>query len=213
MSPVLVRLLPPGVLLCPLASTPPPPPPPPRPHPPPPPRADRSDAVFNTFTTTILPHLRAGATDEVNAQPHTLVYVPSYFDYARLRDELLRQDVEFTQCNEYMDFSDVSRARSHFASGAVPLLLFSERFHYFRRDCVRGVRHIMFYGLPTLASVYAELLDWREAGRAEAEATSCNALYCRYDVYPLSQIVGSGRAALLLAAARVTHVFTVCDAV
>lgn len=60
----------------------------------------RSDEVFEYFKKTVVPQLRAGATGEVNAQPHTLVYVPSYFDFVRLRNHFLREDVEFTQCSE-----------------------------------------------------------------------------------------------------------------
>jgi hypothetical protein len=52
------------------------------------------------FLSTLLPQLRAGATGEVNAQPHTLIFVPSYLDYVRVRNTLLREDVEFLQCSE-----------------------------------------------------------------------------------------------------------------
>ena len=38
----------------------------------------------------------------------------------------------------YMKPGDVTRARSHFYHGNVPVLLFSERFHYFNRYRVRG---------------------------------------------------------------------------
>ena len=52
------------------------------------------------FKASVLPQLLAGATGEVNAQPHTLIYVPSYFDFVRLRNTLLRDDVDFMQCSE-----------------------------------------------------------------------------------------------------------------
>ncbi len=38
----------------------------------------------------------------------------------------------------YMKTGDISRARSHFYHGNVPILLFSERFHYFNRFRIRG---------------------------------------------------------------------------
>ena len=56
--------------------------------------------LHDFFSSTLLPQLRAGATGEVNAQPHTLIYVPSYLDYVRLRNTMLREDVEFMQCSE-----------------------------------------------------------------------------------------------------------------
>ncbi len=60
------------------------------------------DVLHDFFKATLLPQLLAGATGEVNAQPHTLIFVPSYLDYVRLRNTLLREDVEFTQCCEYV---------------------------------------------------------------------------------------------------------------
>lgn len=62
--------------------------------------ASKTESLHAFFLNTLLPQLRAGATGEVNAQPHTLIFVPSYLDYVRLRNTLLREDVEFLQCSE-----------------------------------------------------------------------------------------------------------------
>ncbi len=60
----------------------------------------KSDDMHEYFKTSLLPRLRAGATGDVNAEPHTLIFVPSYFDFVRLRNTMLRDDVDFMQCSE-----------------------------------------------------------------------------------------------------------------
>jgi U3 small nucleolar RNA-associated protein 25 len=42
----------------------------------------------------------------------------------------------------------VTRARSAFFHGEKTYLLMTERFQFFRRVVVRGIRHVVFYGLP-----------------------------------------------------------------
>ena len=71
----------------------------------------------------------------------TLVFVPSYFDFVRLKRYLtkhrssLASDFSFAAISEYTPTPDVSRARGAFFAGKVKFLLVTERFHFFRR-CV-----------------------------------------------------------------------------
>jgi Utp25, U3 small nucleolar RNA-associated SSU processome protein 25 len=47
---------------------------------------------------------------------------------------------EFAQVSEYAGHSDAARARSHFADGRAPLLLYTERAHFYHRHRLRGIR-------------------------------------------------------------------------
>lgn len=68
-----------------------------------------------------------------SAVSHTLVYVPSYFDYVRLRSYMRREEMGFASICEYSSRSEVSRARHAFQQGDKQFLLFTERFHFYKR--------------------------------------------------------------------------------
>lgn len=88
----------------------------------------------------------------------TLIFVPSYFDFVRLKRYLKKlDDFSFASISESVSLSplsherqltetllsffpcrysptpDVSRARGAFFAGRVSFLLVTERFHFFRR--------------------------------------------------------------------------------
>jgi hypothetical protein len=44
--------------------------------------------------------------------------------------------------------AEVSRARSRFFRGQVPLLLLTGRAHFFMRYVIRGAHHVVLAGLP-----------------------------------------------------------------
>uniref|UniRef100_A0A672K1S2 UTP25 small subunit processor component n=1 Tax=Sinocyclocheilus grahami TaxID=75366 RepID=A0A672K1S2_SINGR len=82
---------------------------------------------FQFFVDKILPQYR----DSVMS--HTFIYVPSYFDFVRLRNYLKKEDVSFASVSEYSQRSEVSRARHYFQKGEKQFMLFSERFHFYKR--------------------------------------------------------------------------------
>ncbi|XP_016120688.1 digestive organ expansion factor-like, partial [Sinocyclocheilus grahami] len=81
---------------------------------------------FQFFVDKILPQYR----DSVMS--HTFIYVPSYFDFVRLRNYLKKEDVSFASVSEYSQRSEVSRARHYFQKGEKQFMLFSERFHFYK---------------------------------------------------------------------------------
>ena len=86
-------------------------------------------------------------------------------------------------CSEYADDADIARARSEFFTGHAPLLLLTERFHYFRRLRIRGIRHLLFYGPPANAIFYAEMLNLLEeasAGGAAHPISSTVRIHCQW---------------------------------
>ncbi|XP_021098147.1 digestive organ expansion factor homolog isoform X7 [Heterocephalus glaber] len=90
------------------------------------------DARFNFFVNKILPQYR----DAIMS--HTLIYVPSYFDYVRLRNYFKREELNFTHICEYTQKPAVSRARHFFLQGEKQFLLLTERFHFYKRKVAPG---------------------------------------------------------------------------
>ncbi|KAG0261999.1 hypothetical protein DFQ27_002676 [Actinomortierella ambigua] len=113
------------------------------------------DVRFQYFIKTMLPQLRRSAI----TQSHTLIFVPSYFDFVRLRNFFSENKYSSASICEYTTNANVSRARSSFYHGESSFLLYTERFHFFRRYNVRGAFHIVFYGLPEYAQFYPEMLN------------------------------------------------------
>jgi len=120
-------------------------------------------------------------------QSHTLIITPSYFDFVRVRNELLHQEANAAYICEYSRDSEISRGRSRFYHGTKHFLLYSGRAHFFRyaaqiiyctvlssslltiitydvhlsyrRYHIRGAKHIIFYSLPEYAQFYAEYVN------------------------------------------------------
>lgn len=65
---------------------------------------------------------------------HTLIYVPSYFDYVRLRNHMKKEELNFASISEYSGKAEVSRARNFFRRGDKHFVLFTERFHFYKRS-------------------------------------------------------------------------------
>lgn len=62
----------------------------------------------------------------------------------------------------------------------------------FIRYKIRGIRNIIFYGLPDHSQYYTELLSYPFLDEnVEAGDVTCKVMYCKYDVMRLERIVGS----------------------
>lgn len=140
-------------------------------------------------------------------RPQTLLFVPSYFDFVRVRNLLKAEDVPFTAISEYTEPPDVARARGALSKGEVEgLLLYTERAHFFHRRLLRGSARLAFYGLPQYEHFYPELLQMlagssaaNGGGAGSGAATGeCVALFCRFDWQPLRRLVGDERAASMV---------------
>nr|XP_001915779.2 digestive organ expansion factor homolog [Equus caballus] len=160
------------------------------------------DARFNFFVNKILPQYR----DAVMS--HTLIYVPSYFDFVRLRNYFKKEELNFTHICEYTQKSGVSRARHFFLQGEKQFLLFTERFHFYKRYTIKGIRNLIFYELPTYPHFYSEVCNMlRAASRGEEAAWTCTVLYSKYDAQRLAAVVGVERAAQMLQSKKNVHLF------
>ncbi|KAL4074091.1 hypothetical protein V8B97DRAFT_1938099 [Scleroderma yunnanense] len=150
---------------------------------------DEVDKRFNYFTTQLLPKILKSAVQSTN----TIVFVPSSFDFVRVHNYFRKQTgLSFTVLSEYSSNQDISRARQAFFSGKKSFLLISERFHFYRRYKIRGIRNIIFYGPPDHPQYFSEFLSYPFLDDGvDAGDVSCRVLYCKYDKFRLERILGS----------------------
>lgn len=133
-------------------------------------------------------------------QAHTLFFIPSYFDFVRIRNYLEDNKYDYEPCCEYTSGSGIARARAQFFHGRTKFILYTERIHFFRRYNIRGTYHVVFYGLPEHPQFYTEVVDFLglkindQASAAEEATFSCTALFSKYDFLKLERIVGTDRA-------------------
>lgn len=166
------------------------------------------DAKFHHFTSILLPQLRS------ITMSRCLIFIPSYFDYVRLRNYFKKEELSFVQICEYSKDAKIARARDMFFHGSSHFLLYSERSHFFRRPRVKGIRHLVFYQPPTYPHFYSEMINFmaneyqnRKDGM-DASSMTVTVLYTKYDLLRLSSVIGSEQAAKLAASPKAAHTFT-----
>ncbi|CAH1262114.1 DIEXF [Branchiostoma lanceolatum] len=161
-----------------------------------------ADARFNFFVSQILPQMKDG-----NMQ-RTLFFIPSYFDFVRIRNYFRQEDITFAQICEYTTQANISRARQYFQRGDRPFLLFTERFHFFRRYRIKGIRSLVFYELPLFPHFYSELCNMLETGGEEGVSDrTCTVMYTKYDAQRLAAVVGASRCGHMITSSKSVHMF------
>ncbi|XP_069787269.1 U3 small nucleolar RNA-associated protein 25 homolog [Narcine bancroftii] len=165
-----------------------------------------TDTRFEFFTKKILPQYREAVMS------HTLIYVPSYFDYVRLRNYFNHEELNSSHICEYSKRSTVDRARYQFLKGEKSFLLFTERFHFYKRYTIKGIRHLIFYELPTYPHFYSDICNMLKAeNRGDEASWTCTVLYSKYDAQKLIPVVGVERAAHMMKSNKSIHLFVTGD--
>ncbi len=141
------------------------------------------DARFKFFLDKIM----ANVTKSALLQSHTLIFIPSYFDFTRVRSWFKEEMPPFAKLSEYSSNQDISRARGDFFHGKVGFLLMTERFHFYKRYKIRGIKNIIFYGVPMHDNFYSELINFIE----EPQDSTIMTMYSRYDKLALERVVGT----------------------
>lgn len=127
-----------------------------------------------------------------------LLVVPSYFDFVRVRNKLLKiveedPSLSFSSISEYSRFSDVTRARARLFNGEIKLLIITERFHFFWRHRIRGANTIAWFALPENAEFYPEVLDMTTEAADKGHLVQSFAMYDKFDTFSLERILGATR--------------------
>ncbi|XP_071963491.1 U3 small nucleolar RNA-associated protein 25 homolog [Antedon mediterranea] len=152
---------------------------------------------FDFFIKKVLPQY----SDAVMAR--TLIFIPSYFDFVRVRNHFRKNELNFAQICEYTSQPNISRARHHLVKGTRHLLLYTERFHYYHRYKLKGVRHIVFYQLPTYPQFFSELCNMID--NRSTNNFNCSIIYSKFDAQRLAGVVGTERCSRMLSSDKDTH--------
>ncbi|KAF1928745.1 DUF1253-domain-containing protein, partial [Didymella exigua CBS 183.55] len=160
------------------------------------------DARFKYFHSSVLPsisRLPKPATGGVGV----LVFIPSYLDFVRVRNSLVDSDFSYGLIQEYTDPTDVRKARSHFMSGKHSLLLYTGRAHHFHRYQIRGVKRVVFYGVPENPKFYDEVVGFIgksvERGEISRQEASVRVAFSKWERLELERVVGTKRVGKMIA--------------
>ncbi|MES1910674.1 MAG: hypothetical protein MHM6MM_003224 [Cercozoa sp. M6MM] len=139
---------------------------------------------------------------------HTVVVVPDYCDFVRLRSHLSSEKSNAVFVSEYADQSTVSRAQQFLSSGQRDVVFVTERAHFFRRNNWRGMRHLVFYAPPAAPTTFLQLVN-QIASASQDVADEAFVMLCfdRFQRAEMQRIVGCTRARTLMLAAKDTHTF------
>ncbi|XP_060594439.1 U3 small nucleolar RNA-associated protein 25 homolog [Ruditapes philippinarum] len=161
------------------------------------------DDRFDFFIKKVFPH------HSVAGMSQTLIFIPSYFDFVRLRNYFKREEINFVQICEYTKDKTVNTARNLFYHKKVPYLLYTERFHFYKRVKLRGIRHIVFYGLPQYPILYSEMCNMLHDAKSKhrVDNQTCTVIYSKYDAQKLAEIVGTERAGQMVHSQKSVHMF------
>ena len=159
------------------------------------------DARFKHFNSSILPSVHRLPRNPEGGLG-VLVFIPSYLDFVRVRNSLVDSDLSYASISEYTDQTDVRKARSHFMNGKHSLLLYTGRAHHFHRYNIRGVKRVVFYGVPENPKFYEEVVGFigksierGEISKAEATVRIC---FSKWERLELERLVGTKRIAKMI---------------
>ncbi|RNF15002.1 U3 small nucleolar RNA-associated protein 25 [Trypanosoma conorhini] len=151
------------------------------------------DARFDFFTREVY---ATKISPLVERDVRTIVFVPSYFDFVRLRNYLIREHRDsFAAICEYTSLPRQRKALGQFTDLERPLLLVTERFYFFKRYFVKLAEVMVFYSPPLFPAFYVSLVGRLVAASPNAFALT---LFCRFDTHELHRLVGTRRTRQLL---------------
>jgi len=159
--------------------------------------AHGADVRLTFFMKEILPRYKDPIMN------HTLIYVPCYYDFLSLRCCFMKEELSFVEICEHTEDQKVARARDMFFHSGVHFLLYTERRHFYRRSIIKGIRHVIFYQLPTYPLFYTEMCNMLQRvyqnPRAGIDSNiSVTVLYDKFDKLALNRIVGHNKAFKML---------------
>eukprot|EP00111_Clytia_hemisphaerica_P018544 TCONS_00054861-protein len=162
--------------------------------------ASLPDKRFEFFVDQMLPDL-------VKNQKSIAIYIPSYFDFVRVRNYMKKEEIGFVQISEYTKKSYSSHARTLFREGRKQFLIFTGRFFFYYRYRITGIRNLVFYDIPLYPQFYPEVVNFIKTDDKEG-SPSCTALFSRYDALKLQGVVGTERMKKMMSGKAVHMIVT-----
>ncbi|CAD5229350.1 unnamed protein product [Bursaphelenchus okinawaensis] len=154
-------------------------------------QSQQSDFRFAYFVRNILPKLKQG----------TLVFIPSYFDYVRVRNYLKKDEESFAQIHEYASDGKIRKSRKAFANGEKKIMLITERCQFFRHFFVKGVKAVIFYQLPIVPRLYYDTINMTKGDGT----LSTSLIFSKSDVLRLQNVFGMQQAKELILSQKKFH--------
>lgn len=159
---------------------------------------DGLEKRMNFFFEQTFPLVQAFKDSQV------LLVVPSYFDFVRVRNRLLKiaeedTSLRFSSMCEYSGRKEITRARCQFYNRSISLVVVTERFQFFWRNWIRGANTIVWFGLPENCEFYPEVLDMTGEAVSSGSEVQSIALYDQFDAFSLERIVGVARCREMIA--------------
>ncbi|KAK8789913.1 hypothetical protein WA158_006693 [Blastocystis sp. Blastoise] len=161
---------------------------------------DINNSRMTYFKDHILPFIQKKENKGI------LLYVEEYLDYVSIRNLMMEEidEEEVAVLNEYLPKSECQRSLTYFKNGIVRILLYSGRYHYFRRQNPQGVQTVFFIGLPREASFYQDIINTMPPSPLSISATT---LYTNYEGNELERIVGTDRYKTMIKGKRSSFIF------
>jgi U3 small nucleolar RNA-associated protein 25 len=126
----------------------------------------------------------------------------------------LKQELSklFVTVSEYSRTTEIGRGRARFLQGRKPLMLYTGRSHFFHRHAMKGVKNLIFLGLPEHPEFFSDYVNLITAvsgnnndddrmllddgnnnnnNNNHNKDTSCIALFTKYEAHALERVVGS----------------------
>nr|VDD56218.1 unnamed protein product [Brassica oleracea] len=157
------------------------------------------NARLEYFTKKIFPKIK----DSV--QGGVMIFIPSYYDFVRVRNYLKSQNASFCLLGDYTKNADISRAREWFFAGSRKIMLYTERAYFYRRYKIRGIKNLIFYSLPERKEFYPEIMNMLDEGSYDMMST---ALFSRFDLLKMERIVGTASAKRMISSDK--SIFAFC---
>ena len=158
-------------------------------------------ARFNHFTSAILPSIARQPRNPDGSGLGLLIYIPDSLDFPRLRNHFSFHpscaNISFGAVDENHTpgSREVRRARSHFATGRHSVMLYTERAHHFFRYRIRGVKRVVFYGVPTKPVFWEEVTGLVDVADS---AAGVRCLFSKWERLALERVVGTERVAKMV---------------
>lgn len=140
------------------------------------------------FQEHILPRYAQSAS-------HVCVFIPSYLDFVQVREHFQRAELSHVILSEYCQAGEISGARAKFFAGRGRFLLVTERFHFFKRYRIRGIRQLIFYALPEHADYYEQWCSYVERGGTDGSGgeSQVQAMLSPFDHLRAERVIGTRR--------------------